>query len=688
MSEDQEISSFLIDSYVLESNSNAPNSNQVLTTTAQNLTIFGESNSRLPNSSEDLIIIAQNPIILDGSNSNSLNSDKGSTIIVQNPIILDGSNSNSNSLNYNQASTIEAQNVTIITPESRSIIPQLSMDFGIDPRYATIFAKQTHIGNNQNFSCGILSLNHPEFNDTIGKFINEVAIDAFKRLKNKPDRSDGIPDDVLDYLGSKGIKNRKSIISNDNNNRSSAKKIDSKVKETELVAISVDTKDIPLDKVDVVYGDNYTTLNVKKGFGISKLTDGEKTIWKSNESSKCAKQVLLYNNCDKSYAFLLLNDMELVSLERTGWFKTWKRRTKMFDINHLDAIKYNHYNDPVFEFLTEFVGHFLIIFMPCLSNEITYKESIVFKDNDDGNYPLFLSVDLLTGQIKPHLYHIEVNHNVAEFQLGHELSDLEKRGEEDIPVLDNIRELISSIHDSKEMDGGNGPEKLTNELTNGYTNSPTTNHSNSDGSTSPENQQKFESESANNCDPKEQLIKHVELDIYKWRSEYYSGKFKSNSRYYRANENVLFDKVIDGKKVIWKMKKNELLAKEVYFYFDENDKWVIILLDNNTLKFYHKPSDSEEWTDVSTKMLSTDILKVINKNSGKLSRMDLNFDFFSSFCLIDLGNAVSVGYKDYVQYFKEFGIDHSVCLLFDILTKNVHFIEVISEVQNQLTNQH
>uniref|UniRef100_A0A3B0MR55 Uncharacterized protein n=1 Tax=Theileria annulata TaxID=5874 RepID=A0A3B0MR55_THEAN len=617
MSEDQEISSFLIDSYVLESNSNVPNSNQVLTTTAQNLTIFGESNSRL------------------------LNPFRGSTIIPQN---------------------------------------------------ATIFAKQTDIGTNLKFSFRIHSLNDPEVKETIENFMNEVAIDAIDRFINKPDRSDGIPDDVLDYLGSKGIKNRKSIISNDiaysyfKKNRYINEYVHEPEKNVQAISVNID--DIPLDKVDVVYGDNYTTIKAKKGFGISQLTKANKLIWETDDSSIYVKQFLLYNNGDKSYAFLLLNDMELVSLERTRWLKTWKRRTtpNKFKIKYLYAIKYNDCGASVFEFLTEFVGHFLIIFMPFPSKRITYNQSLVFKYN--GNYPLFLSVDLLTGQIKVHLCQNKIKHYLAQFKLGHELSDVEKRGEEDVPFLENIREFISSIHESKEMDGGNGPEKSTNELTNGYTKSPTTNHSNSDGSSSPENQQKFESESANKCDPNESLIKIVEVNINERDPEYYFRIADSNSRYYRANENVLFDKVIDGKKVIWKMKKNELLAKEVYFYFDDNVKWVIILLDNNTLKFYHKPSDGEEWTDVSTKMISTDILKVINKNSGKQSRMDLNFDFFSSFCLIDLGNAVSVGYKDYVQYFKEFGIEHSVWLLFDILTKSVHFMEFILETQNQLTNQH
>ncbi|XP_952666.1 Theileria-specific hypothetical protein family member, putative [Theileria annulata] len=616
MSEDQEISSFLIDSYVLESNSNVPNSNQALTITAQNLSIIGQSNSRL------------------------LNPFRGSTIIPQN---------------------------------------------------ATIFAKQIDIGTNLKFSFRIHSSNDPEVNETIENFMNEVAIDAIDRFINKPDRSDGIPDDVLDYLRSKGIKNRKSIISNDiaysyfKKNRYINEYVHEPEKNVQLISVNID--DIPLDKVDVVYGDNYTTLNVKKGFGISKLTDGGKTIWKSNESSKCAKQVLLYNKGDKYYAFLLLNDMKLVSLERTRWLKIWKRKTapNKFKIKHLYAIKYNDCGASIFEFVTEFVGHFLIIFMPFPSKRITYNQSLVFEYN--GNYPLFLSVDLLTCQIKTHLCQNKTKHYLAQFQLGHELSDLEKRGEEDIPVLENTGELIS-IHETKEMDEGNSSEKLTNELSDGYTKSPTTKNSNSDGSLTPENQQKFDSESANNCDTEGIKIQIVEVNINERDPEYYFRIADGNSRYYRANENVLFDKVIDGKKVIWKKKKNGLLAKEVYFYFDDNVKWVIILLDNNTLKFYHKPSDGEEWTDVSTKMISTDILKVINKNSGKQSRMDLNFDFFSSFCLIDLGNAVSVGYKDYVQYFKEFGIEHSVWLLFDILTKSVHFMEFILETQNQLTNQH
>uniref|UniRef100_A0A3B0NAQ0 Uncharacterized protein n=1 Tax=Theileria annulata TaxID=5874 RepID=A0A3B0NAQ0_THEAN len=456
-------------------------------------------------------------------------------------------------------------------------------------------------------------------------------------------------------------------------------------KNFQLISVNID--DIPLDKVDVVHGNNYTSIKVKKGFGISKLTEANELIWKSNKSSKCAKQVLLYNGGGKHYAFILLNDMKLVSLERTGWNRSWKIIENKFDIIYLIAIKKKYCTASVFEFLTDLHEHFLIIFMPFPSTEIYYKYSLVFEYNDDGNYPLFLSVDLLTGQIMVQLCQAKINHYLARFQLGHELSDVEKRGEKDISFLDNIREFISRIREPNEMDGITSSEKSRSKLIGRYTNYPTTKNSNSDGSISPENQQKFESESVNNCDPKEQLIKLVELDINERRSEFIRQSYK-DSRYFRANENVLFDKILDDKNVIWKKKKNRLLAKQVHLYFDDNDKWVIIVLDNNTLKFYHKQSKSEKWTDVSTKMLSTDILKVINKNSGKLSRMDLNFDFFSSFCLIDLGNAVSVGYKDYVQYFKEYGIDHSVCLFLDILTKSVHFMEFILNIQNQLTNQH
>ncbi|XP_952667.1 Theileria-specific hypothetical protein family member, putative [Theileria annulata] len=652
MSEDQEISSSVIDSHVDESNSNSPNSN------------------------DDLTIIAQNPIIIDESNSNSDNSNQGLTIIVKNPIILD--ESNSNSLNSSQTSTIEAQNVTIIIPESRSILPQLSLDFGVDPRYATIFAKQTHIGTNQNFSYDIHSSNDPKVKEGIEKFIIESTIDAFERLKNMPDRTDGIPNRVLDYLGGfVGFSNRTTKGSDKTTN-------DDAHQSENFELISVDTNDIPLDKVDVVHGDNYI-IKPKKGFGISKLTEANELMWKSNNSSKYVKQFLLYNEGDKYCAFLLLNDMSLVSLERTDWSKTWEIVPNNFNFNDLIGINKNHYHDPVFEFLTDFHEHFLIIFMPYLMEKIIYKDSLVF--NDNGNYPLFLSVDLLTCQIKPHLYQVKINHYLARFQLGHELSDVEKRGEEDIPVLENIGEFISSIHETNEMDEGNSSEKLTNELRDRYTNSTITIHSNSDGSSSPENQQKFETESVNNCDRNEPLIKYVELDINERLSEFIRQSYK-DSTFYKSPKHTLFDKVTDDKKVIWKKKKNRLLAKEVYFYFDDNVKWVIILLKNNTLKFYHKPSDTREWTDVSTKMLSTDILKVINKNSGKQSRMDFNFDFFSSFCLIDLGNAVSVGYKDYVQYFKEFGIEHSVWLLFDVLTKSVYFIEFILKTQNQLTNQH
>ncbi|XP_952665.1 Theileria-specific hypothetical protein family member, putative [Theileria annulata] len=679
MSEDQEISSSVIDSHVGESNSNALNSDKGLTIIAQNVNILGESNSCLPNSNEDLTIIAQNPIIHHGSNSNSLNSNQGLTIIVKNPIILDGSNSNSNSLNSSQTSTIEAQNVTIITPESRSIIPQLSLDFGVDPRYATIFAKQTHIGTNQNFSYDILSSNDPEVQEEIGKLVNEAKIDAIKRLMNKPDRTDGIPNDVLDYLVSKMSKNGTTTGSDKTTNDDAQR--------NNVQLISVDTKDIPLDKVDVVYGNNYTTIKAKKGFGISKLTKANKLIWESILSSKYVIKFLLYNEGEKSYAFLLLNDMSLVSLERKDWNVSWKIVANKFDFNHLNILRKNGYLLSQDKFALDFHEHYLDIFIPFISNEITYYDSLVFK-YDDGNYPLFLSVDLLTCQITVHLCQNKINHNLAQFKLGHELSDVEKRGEEDVPFLENIREFISSIHGPNEMDGITSSEKLTSKLRDRYTNSTITKHSNSDGSSSQKNQQKFDSESANKCDTEGIKIHIVELNINVSRSEYYNRKFNRNSRYYRANENVLFDKVIDGKKVIWKKKKNRLLAKEVYFYFDDNVKWVIILLKNNTLKFYHKPSDTREWTDVSTKMISTDILKVINSNLRKQSRMDLNFDFFSSFCLIDLGNAVSVGYKDYVQYFKGYGTGHSDWLLFDVLTKNVYIIEFILKTQNQLTNQH
>uniref|UniRef100_A0A3B0MQN7 Uncharacterized protein n=1 Tax=Theileria annulata TaxID=5874 RepID=A0A3B0MQN7_THEAN len=590
-----------------------------------------ESNSNAPTPRDDLTIIAQKPTIIGESNSSSDNSGKYFTIIVE--------------------------NASIVT--------------------------QSMIKKEQNLSCFIQSLNHSEVKERIEKFMNEVVIDAIKRLKNKPDRTDGIPNDVLDYLASKGIKNMK-----DRNTKGSDKNTnDDVIRSENFQLISVNIDDIPLDKVDVVHGNNYTSIKVKKDFGISQLTKNNKLIWETDNSSIYVKQFLLYNEGENYHAFLLLNDMSLVSLERTGWFKTWKRKTKNFDIIYLTAIKKNYCSASVFEFLTEFLGHFLIIFMPFTSTEIYYKYSLVFKYNDDGNYPLFLSVDLLTGQIMVQLCHIEINHNVARFQLGHELSDVEKRGEKDVPFLENIIEFMRIIEPNEMY--GIVSEKSTSELSDGYTNSTMSNYSNSDGSLTPENQQKFDSESVNKSYTIEPLLKRIKLDINNSEYEkYYKKKISKNFRYFSPTNHSLFDKVLDGKKVIWKKKKNRLLAKEVYFYFDDNDKWVIILLDNNTLKFYHKPSDSEEWTDVSTKMLSTDILKVINSNHRKQSRMDLNFDFFSSFCLIDLGNAVSVGYKDYVQYFKEYGIDHSVCLFLDILTKSVHFMEFILNIQNQLTNQH
>ncbi|EAN32324.1 hypothetical protein TpMuguga_02g00038 [Theileria parva strain Muguga] len=477
--------------------------------------------------------------------------------------------------------------------------------------------------------------NDTDINVVIERHIKTAKIESMKMSKKIPVRSDGIIDNVPDrpapitHMGPSG-------------NTSVSKK------EEKLRLIPVDIhQKVSSEGVEVVFGFDYKYLEANKDFGIVTLRDLKKTLWIGNRSTY-STQILLYSNGTIGLLVLMLNEKSLKFLER-NWYWGWKCIPERFNFKYLDVVDDKWRTFSSFECETELYEHFLNACYSFFPKKVGYQGNTVYEESDNGVMLFSLGNDLLTGNIQTHLFQHTSISIPLESGFGYDLTQEQKEGEAPVTFLGSF-----SIDFHKVQHKSIDDPKFVSDQQSYFRNL-----------ISYENEVNCSSQKEQNT-TEELITNYVSLDFDLLLPRYIEAKNK-NFRSYKCPPDELFHRIVEGNKNIWKVKKNGLLAKQVHYYIDD-DKWVIVVLENNTFKFLYRASDSDVWVDKSSEMFNTKDLKVIKRNRQELSPMDLKFNFFGPLCIIPLGDPVRVSYKNFSHNFEHCGKHISVWLVYDVTT--------------------
>ncbi|EAN31478.1 hypothetical protein TpMuguga_04g00126 [Theileria parva strain Muguga] len=537
----------------------------------------------------------------------------------------------------------------------------------------------------------LLSSNDPDVKNILKRLIKVVNMKRFKIFRDDPGRSDMMSDIAIYYLFTISRGNR--------NKRHSKSEERICPRGYKLITLDIHQK-VSSNLVEVVCGNDYTYMRGKELIRFNSLVNVTEVVWTGNEDY-FASHVLVYSKGKKSFIALVLNKRKVLFLERKNWDGKWKEMPTMFDINDLRAFSddfgvyqdfyrdvdsdlrfyydmrryYNYYSE------IEFYDHFLIILYPFVVEKVKYKDRIIFEQNDSSGILLCLSVDLFTLEIKPQLFKNILKSIPVNCDFGYHLTPEQREGEKAINYKERAATALDNYFNSFRIITVSERSKLR---AINFVLSRIVFVGRCFGSSFCESikhvlDRKF------SIDYNDQLLfENIQVDLGTNKYGNPDCGNSENCKSYKANNWELINKIVEGDKLIWCKKRNGLFAKQVHYYIDD-DKWLIIVLENNTFKFLYRASNSDVWVDKSTEMFNTEDLKVIRKNSLRLSRIELKFNFTESFCMINLGDAVTVSYKDFSHNFEDCGEDVSVWFIYDVKTNKSELVTCPLKYDMELT---
>ncbi|EAN32810.1 hypothetical protein TpMuguga_02g00527 [Theileria parva strain Muguga] len=525
---------------------------------------------------------------------------------------------------------------------------------------------------------------NPKIRSCNKRLVNEATRRKLEKLKDDSNVTSKIPASVLDRLISAlgGGTSERSVISEANESSRDSGNV-------KLINVDFSQRE-PSDKINVMSDYHYNSIEAKTGFGIMHVFDNLECIWNECDPKNYATHVLKYKNAEEFFITILRRNSSLIHLKSSNLEPRFRLvEEECFSFNHLKVIKVNGKMAKYNELIKEFEGRYLKIWFPFLADKVIYKGEIIFKD--DEKLLVSLSIDLLTGNIEAHSYKPSGNPDPIEL-----VFKCDKSTVENLKVDDSTVENLESEGHYQELSIVDGLCNLQSCLSH-YYNKSNCNQTEQDYYKRTEkeffdliatfmakleellvpgqpcqaliklmNRKLMEELISNNTG-----VEFMELDIGRRKYDDCIIDLYPNSRYYRAPKDTSFNKILDNGNVIWERQLNEESIKAVYLYSYEEEKWLVNVFNDNTVKFLHKPARSENFFDVSKLMLNTRDLKIIKRNS-KLSTMDLTFDFTGSFCIIPLVDVLSVSYKGEVHEFKECGEHLSVFLLYDMLENELY----------------
>ncbi|EAN31480.1 hypothetical protein TpMuguga_04g00128 [Theileria parva strain Muguga] len=563
---------------------------------------------------------------------------------------------------------------------------------------------------------------NPKVRSCIEKLMNEATRIEIERLKGDPNVTAKIPAHVLDYFvsiigtGPTGP----SVLSEHTGVNSS--------QNVQLINANFQQRE-STDKIDVVVGNNYKSLEAKIGYGIIKLFDGHERICNEIDPDNYLTHVLLYKNVENRFIAMLRRDSSLKVLKKANEKSNFEEVPNDYiNFNHLQVVKKNGEVAGYREFIKQFEGCCLNVWFPFLTDKVIYKGNNIFDENETSVILESLSLNLLTEELKYHSRLLSLYSLSVELGLKNQTSDAQsvltpishvEIGESETsdaqsvltPIshveigeseTSDVQSLIPSISDEQNY-VLNKTDDLSSHLSKTYIeakqNPKGQDHKmqkkeildfcegllvNMDSSI-PDRpcelvKTVLESKAKQEHTPNDSGIRFMALDIKKPASNECSCKSYPNSRFYEAPENTLFNQILENPRVIWEHEVGEECIKEVYHYFDENEEWLVTVDNDNITKLYHKSSNSDYWIDKSGYMLDTRDLKVIRRNSEPLSPMDLKLYFRDSFCILPLGDVVSVSYRGEVYVLKEYGEHLSVWLFYNFQSNKAVFMVKKEEI--------